>query len=305
MPNDQPDTSRLPYKAWILLVLTALFWAGNVVASRNGVGEISPMVLVTIRWGFVSLIMLALSWNQLVADWPALRSHWTLVALMATFGFTGYQALYFTAAQHTSGMHLAILQGVAPAFIFAGAWICYGTPIGLVRAIGLVLTMLGVATVATRGEPMRLSALDLNMGDAAMVVASLFYAGYTVALRKRPAVSALGFFTCLSIFATLSSLPLLAVEMAQGAAQWPSPKGWIVVAYIVIFPSLLAQIFFIRGVAAIGPGRASLFYNLVPVLGAIMAVTLLGEPFAAYHAAALGLSMGGILIAETLGGRKF
>ena len=107
------------------------------------------------------------------------------------------------------------------------------------------------------------------------------------------------------MFATLSSLPLLAVEMAQDAAQWPSPKGWIVVAYIVIFPSLLAQIFFIRGVAAIGPGRASLFYNLVPVLGAIMAVTLLGEPFAAYHAAALGLSMGGILIAETLGGRKF
>ena len=304
MTQQAAETSRAPVSAWIMLLLTALFWAGNVVASRNAVGELSPMVLVTIRWGSVTLVMLSFAWRTFAAEWPLIRKNWLMISLMATFGFTGYQALYFTAAQYTSGMHLAILQGIAPVFIFAGARIFFGTPIGLVRGIGLTLTLCGVATVATRGEPLHLFAIDLNVGDIAMLGASIFYAGYTVALRNRPAISAFAFFTALSIVATIASLPLLAWEMADQAAQWPTLRGWIVIGYIVVFPSLLAQIFFIRGVAAIGPGRASLFYNLVPTLGAIMAVTLLGEPFAFYHAVGLGLSLGGIAIAEFLGVKK-
>jgi drug/metabolite transporter (DMT)-like permease len=298
------ETSRAPVSAWIMLLLTALFWAGNVVASRNAVGELSPMVLVTIRWGTVTLVMLTFAWKPLVTEWPLIRKNWVMISLMGIFGFTGYQALYFTAAQYTSGMHLAILQGVAPAFIFAGARIFYGTPIGLMRGIGLVMTMLGVAIVATHGEPLHLDGMDLNVGDIAMLGASIFYAGYTVALRSRPAISAFAFFTALSIVSTIASLPLLAWEIADHAAQWPTMRGWVVIGYIVIFPSLLAQIFFIRGVAAIGPGRASLFYNLVPTLGAIMAVTLLGEPFALYHGVGLALSLGGVAIAEFFGVKK-
>lgn len=304
MDQKTAELSRAPVSAWIMLLLTALFWAGNVVASRNAVGELSPMVLVTIRWGAVTLVMLTFAWKPLIQEWPIIRQHWRQIALMATFGFTAYQALYFTAAQYTSGMHLAILQGVAPVFIFAGARIFFGTPIGLIRGIGLVCTLLGVITVASHGEPHHLLAMDLNIGDIAMLFAAIFYAGYTVALRSRPALSAFSFFTALSIFATIASLPLLAWEMTQQAAQWPTARGWLVIGYIVIFPSLLAQIFFIRGVAAIGPGRASLFYNLVPVLGAIMAVTMLGEPFAAYHAAGLALSLGGIALAELFGVKK-
>jgi len=298
------ETRRAPVSAWIMLLLTALFWAGNVVASRNAVGELSPMVLVTIRWGMVTLVMIPFAWKSILAEAALIRQHWIKIALMASFGFTGYQAFYFTAAQYTTGMHLAILQGVAPAFIFAGARIFYGTPIGFVRGIGLLLTMLGVVTVATHGEPLHILAMDLNVGDLSMIGAAVLYAGYTVALRNRPAISAFAFFTALSVFATIASLPLLAWEISDHAAQWPTLRGWIVIAYIVIFPSLLAQIFFIRGVAVIGPGRAGLFYNLVPVLGAIMATTMLGEPFAGYHAAGLALSLGGVALAEFFGVKK-
>ena len=161
----------------------------------------------------------------------------------------------------------------------------------------------GVAVVATHGEPQHIIGMELNIGDIAMLVASFFYAAYAVALRGRPPVSALVFFTALSAVAAVTSTPLLAAEMWLGHAQWPTMKGWIVMSYIIVFPSLLAQVFFIRAVAMIGPGRASLFYNLVPVLGAIMAVTLLGEPFAPYHATGLALALGGVLIAEIFGGR--
>ena len=305
MPEDVQTPVSIQRKAWGLLLLTAIFWGGNVVASRSAVGEVSPMAMVSIRWGMVALCMLAVCWRDVLREWPVLRAHWLRLTLMGFFGFTVYQVLYFGAAHATSGVHLAILQGVAPAFIFAGARIFYGTPIGLVRGFGLALTMLAVAVVATHGEPQHLIGMEFNIGDLAMIVASLSYAAYTVALRRRPGISALVFFTALSAVAALTSLPMLAGEMIMGQVQWPTPKGWLSMAYIILFPSLLAQIFFIRGVAMIGPGRASLFYNLVPVLGAIMAVTLLGEPFAPYHAAGLALALGGVMIAEIFGGKKF
>ncbi|MDB5649229.1 MAG: EamA family transporter [Hyphomicrobiales bacterium] len=299
-----PSTATTQRTAWILLLLTCLFWSGNVVASRSAVGELSPMALVTIRWGLVSVVMLAVAWRSFLRDLPVLLAHWLPVTLMGLCGFTAYQALYFGAAHATTGVNLAILQGVAPVFVFAGARIFYKTPIGLVRGTGLLLTLLGIAVVATRGHVLSLASIELNGGDAAMLLASSLYAAYTVALRQRPPVSSLSFFTALSIVATLTSLPLFGWEVASGALQWPTTKGWVVLAYVVIFPSLLAQVFFIRGVEMIGPGRASLFYNLVPVIGAIMAVTLLGEPFALYHAAGLMLAIGGIALAEIWGRRK-
>jgi drug/metabolite transporter (DMT)-like permease len=76
-------------------------------------------------------------------------------------------------------------------------------------------------------------------------------------------------------------------------------QGWMVMLYVAIFPSCLAQLFFLRGVDLIGPGRAGVFINLVPVFAAVLGVGLLGEPFGWYHAVALALVIGGIWLAQS------
>jgi drug/metabolite transporter (DMT)-like permease len=68
--------------------------------------------------------------------------------------------------------------------------------------------------------------------------------------------------------------------------------------YAALLPSLIAQIFYMRGVELIGPGRAGVYVNLVPAFGALLAVVLLGESFARYHAVALVLVVVGIGVAE-------
>src|SRR3546814_5692828 len=89
------------------------------------------------------------------------------------------------------------------------------------------------------------------------------------------------FILCLG--ATLASLPMLAFEAAQGQTIFPDPRGWAVIAYVVIFPSLIGQVFYIRAVELIGANRAGLFINLLPVWGALLAVTILGEEFHLYQ----------------------
>ena len=78
------------------------------------------------------------------------------------------------------------------------------------------------------------------------------------------------------------------------AEWWSRGKG----ANMELGPAFASQMFYMRGVELIGPGRAGVFVNLVPVFGALMAVVLLGEPFAAYHVVALALVVGGIVIAQ-------
>ena len=98
--------------------------------------------------------------------------------------------------------------------------------------------------------------------------------------------------------AFVTSLPLALAEAALGRFQWPTPAGWLILGLVTLFPSFLAQISFIQGVALIGPSRAGVFVNLVPVFASILALLILQEPFRLFHAVALALVLGGIWLSE-------
>src|SRR5262245_62290042 len=185
-----------------------------------------------------------------------------------------------------------------PMFVFAGAFLAHGTRASLAQVTGALISMLGVVVIATRGAPLAVLQVDLNLGDILMLIACVLYAFYTVALRDRPQMPGAAFFTLLALIAALTSLPLLAAEAMLLGFAWPSWQGWLMTLYVAIFPSCLAQLFYLRGVDLIGPGRAGVFVNLVPVFSAILAVALLGEPFALFHALALALVIGGIWLAQ-------
>jgi drug/metabolite transporter (DMT)-like permease len=282
----------------LLLSLTALMFAGHSVVGRLAVGEISPMTLTCARWGLALIPLGLAARGDFARDIVALRPRWMFVVAMGALGFTAFNALFYSAAHFTSALNLSILQGAIPAFVLIGARLVFGIKVRPWQAFGALVTMVGVAAIASQGEIARLFALAFNGGDLLMVLACVFYAGYTVGLRDRPRVSRFGFFAAMAAVAFVTSIPLLAIEIARGGFVQPTLRGLAVLAYAALFPSLIAQILYMRGVELIGPGRAGVFVNLVPVFGALLAVLLLGEGFALYHAVALVLVVAGIAIAE-------
>jgi drug/metabolite transporter (DMT)-like permease len=217
---------------------------------------------------------------------------------MGIFGFTAFTALLYLSAHSTSALNIGILQGSIPALVLLGAFLFYRTPVSILQKTGVSMTFVGVLVVAFGGDVSQVLELTMNRGDLIILLACVFYAGYTIGLRKRPGTSSLGLFTGLAAAAFISAVPLAIIEVASGDYIWPSTKGWIVVALITLFPSFLAQIFFMQGVALIGPGRAGVFINLVPVFAAIFAVAYLGEQFEIFHGIALMLVLGGIWVSE-------
>jgi drug/metabolite transporter (DMT)-like permease len=288
--------------ALLMLTLTSLFWGGNTVAGRLAVGEVSPMVVVFLRWVIVAGILVPLQWRHICAEWPLMRPYSLRMVLMAVFGFIGFNTLFYIAATKTTAVNLGIIQGSVPILVLIGSLIAFGTRIRALQVLGILMTLVGVTLIAAQGSLDVLLALAVNPGDGVMLIACVLYSGYTLALRDRPRVSPLAFFAVLSGIAALTSLPGLAYDIAADTVQWPSLQGWLVVLYIALFPSCIAQIFFMRGVELIGPARAGIFINLVPIFAAILAVSILGEPFKWYHGSALALVIGGIWLSERKAG---
>ena len=285
-------------KAYFFLSFTAICFGANTTLAKLAVGQVSPMMVVTLRWLLVVVLLLVFNRKNLVRDWPTLKPRLGFLFALGALGFAAFNALFYVAAYDTTAINMGIISGMLPVFILVGALIIYRTPVRKLQWTGVVITLTGVAVVASGGELGRLLELRLNRGDVFVILASLLYAGYTVALQKRPACSVFSLFTILGVSAFLVSLPMVAVEVWIGEFQAPTLRGWVVVILVALFPSLLAQTAFMRGVEIIGPGRAGIFINLAPIIGTIFAVLYLGEQFHTYHGVALVLVLGGIGLAE-------
>jgi drug/metabolite transporter (DMT)-like permease len=288
--------------AVLLLVATTLLWGGNTVAGRLAAGEVSPMVVVFLRWIIVAGLLVPFLWPRILSEWPIMRGSFLRMVLMATFGFVGFNTLFYIAATETTAVNLGIIQGSMPILVLIGSVVAFSSKVRLLQVVGILATLLGVTLIAAQGSLDVLLSLAVNPGDGVMLIACVLYSGYTLALRNRPQVSGLVFFAVLSAISVFASLPGLAYEMATDTALWPVMKGWLIVLYIALGPSCLSQIFFMRGVELIGPARAGVFINLVPIFAAVLAVSILGEPFKWHHGLALLLVLGGIWLSERKAG---
>ncbi|MEW9835926.1 DMT family transporter [Mesorhizobium marinum] len=290
--------------AYLLLLLTTIFWAGNAVAAKFAVGHVSPMVLNTSRWGIALVILSALGWRRFAADWPEVRRRALYLLLLGAAGFSLFNVALYSAVLYTSAINASIEQAGIPMLIIIANFLLFGQRASMAQIVGFLVSFVGVAITASHGDPRRLLALDLNFGDLLMLGAITAYAGYTVALRFRPQIHWQSLMIALAAGGFLASLPFTTVEIASQNAIMPDSRGLAVIAYAAIFPSMLAQMFYIRGIEFIGGNRAGLFVNLVPVFGTLMSVFLLGEDLHLYHGVALALVLGGIWLAERSSRRK-
>ena len=281
-----------------LLTLTSIFWAFNTVAGRAAVDEVSPLLIVSVRWFFVSIILSILCRNQLIETWSILNKKIKWLIFMGLFGFTGFNSAYYVAAHDTIAINLGLVQGTMPAFIIIIAWIWLKDKINFTQFLGVLITFIAVLIVVCSGNFNALIELELNSGDIVMIFACTLYAIYAVGLRKKPKISALPLLTFFAYIAFLGSLPGLIYEIYSNQLILPGQKGFIILGVIIIFPSFLAQIFFMKGVEKIGPSRSGLYTNLVPVFSSLLAVFFLGEEFQFFHLLSLIMIFTGIYLFE-------
>lgn len=268
----------------LLLSLATLGWAGNTIAGRLAVGEVSPLVIVFMRWTIVFAILLMTKRKELPAALPKLKGKWPWVFMMGALGLSFFNTLFYIAAQSTTAINLGLIQCAMPMFILIGVTLILKTKLTFGQIIGTILTMAGVLLIISKGDFSLLVGLQINKGDWIMLGACIFYAGYTIGLQNRPDIDNMTMMTVFAGAAWVLSIPILLVEVTQGTAQWPATQlAWLIVLFISLIPSFMSQVFYMRGVDLIGPDRAGVYSNLVPIYSAALGVLILNEAFSLYH----------------------
>ena len=288
--------------AYLLLIFCMLGWAGNTIAGRLSTGEISPMVIVFLRWSIVAIFLLLLKPSTIINSIPKFKGKFLWLFLMGGLGYTGFNSLFYIAAHQTTAINLGIIQGVMPAMILVGSVMFFKENTNLIQVGGLFLTFLGVLILVSKGNLEVLLLLSLNYGDLVMFLSCFLYAGFTLGLKYKPSVDPFALMFFFSITALFSSIVLLFIESYFNLVKWPSGlSDYIIILYIAFIPSLLSQLLFIRGVELIGAGKAGLFINLIPVFSALLGVLILKENVKIFHFVSLVIVFSGIYLFMVVG----
>lgn len=304
MTRDSSLLGRLWGFAPLLLALAVLFWAANSVVGRAMAGTVPPMALSFWRWAFAFLAATPLAWPKVRQDWRELLRRWPMVVLLGASGVAGMGAFVYLGVQSTTALNSILLQASMPPIVLLVGWLVMRDRTSAGQALGVGLSLLGVVVIITAGRPWNLLQLKLNPGDALILTGVLLYSGYSLLLRFRPRVHPLSLLWATFAVALATIAPFYAAELIGGRGFSLGLKAAWGIGFVALFPSVLAYLFYNRGVELIGAGRATQFMHLMPIFGSVMAVALLGERFHAFHAVGLLLIAAGIATATVAARRE-
>ncbi len=289
---------------YLLLSLTSLFWAGNIVLARHVGDHLPPITLTTIRWFGVFLILLPFARPHLKRDWPVLRAHLPLMLLLSAIGFAFNNAISYWAMQYTQALNALLIQSSGPLFVALWSLILFGVRLTGAQLAGIAISLAGVLTIILRGDFGALASISFNKGDVMFAASLVSFGLYSALMPRRPVTHQLSLISFTTFCGALMLLPFAAWEYSTGAVLKFDFLTLATLAYVLIFPSTLAYLFFNRGLALIGPNRAAPFFHLVPVFGSAMAILLLGEQPRLFHLVGYALVLAGVVIASRQGSAK-
>ncbi len=289
---------------YLLLILPPLFWAGNSVLARGVADLIPPVALSFWRWCLALLILLPLTRKQLAQDWPVIVANRGIIFVLGLLGIASFNTLLYTAAHTTTAINIALTQAVMPAIILLISYLFFRDKVTRLQLTAVMLCVLGAGYIVIQGDLQRLLHMQFVSGDLIMLLAVILYAFYSVLLRKRPAIHPLSLLTCTFAVGTVLLLPLYLWERQDTMPLLLTGPVIASLLYVATCPSILAYLYWNRGVAEIGANRAGLYINLIPLFASLLAVLLLNERFQSFHLIGILFICSGLLLFNLPLGRR-
>jgi drug/metabolite transporter (DMT)-like permease len=229
-------------------------------------------------------------------NWGAIRPQLGRIVVLGLLGMVVYQSLAYYAAYLTTATHMGIIGSLTPMMVLALSILLLGQRLTAGAVAGSAVSIAGVLVVVSSGDLGTLMKTGANLGDGLMLLAMLAYAVYVILLKRwgMKKVPALQLLYLQIVVAVVALLPLylLTPKMGLSAANLP------LVGFAGLGASMIAPLVWMHTVAHIGPSRASMFFNLIPLFTALIAAAVIGESLAAYHAVGGVLTVAGVLLAE-------
>ena len=286
--------------AYILLVLTTLFWSGNfIVGKAASTYNIPPFSLNFYRWLFAGLILLPFTFKEILKKKNYIFNNIGFFIILGItsitiFNSTVYYSLYYM--QVISGV---LMISTIPVWIMFISSILGIEKTNKFQIFGVVLSLLGVLFIITKSDLNIIKNLAFNRGDLIMAIGMFAWALYSALLKKKSyEISQITLLEVVIITGLIFLIPIYILEMNFGNQIQLGKPFILTLTYVVLFPGLASFFFWIKGIAIIGANRAGVFLHLMPVFGSIMAIILFDEKFMFYHLLGAIFIIGGITLSN-------
>jgi len=282
---------------YLAATLPPLFFSGNFLIARMMRDDIPPIQMSFWRWSLALAILLPFASTPLRRDWPMIRTNLPFLAILGAIGVTAFNCFVYSALHFTTVVNAALINSLLPVVTVLFAYLILGQTMSSRRVMGMIISLAGAALMITRGDLSNISQLSISRGELLVLAGTSFWALYTVLVRWRPHhLSPVSFLGITCAFGVLFHVPALAWEIDQTGSFTPTIGTLAALCYLAIFPSLLAYLIWNRSIVALGPAATGMFMHLLPVFSLVLAVAVLGESVAWYHAVGLIVILAGIAL---------
>ncbi|MBT7950147.1 MAG: DMT family transporter [Gammaproteobacteria bacterium] len=283
-------------QAYVLLATTVLFWAIGIVIAR-GVREEIPLIGLSFwRWFAATLILIPFVYSDLKNKFDIVKANLRILTIQG-FLMIGSGTLLFYALNYTTAINATIVNATQPVVTVAFAWLILGDRLKGIQMLGIVSAFVGIGVMISRADLNTISRLNFNIGDLLIIIAIMGYALYSINIRKMP--KDISPFTALSVILFAGSMLILPFYVVESIYVKPFPVSLLTISIILILAlliSIASLVMWNLANSVVGPGRAGMFVNLIPVYGTILAITFLGESLFIYHVIGTALVCVGIFL---------
>lgn len=269
--------------AALLLVLSMLFLSANHVVGRWVHEDIPPVGLAFWRWLAGALMILPFIWSNRRQSFPIMLAGLKPLALLGAL-VGGSTAIILIALNFTTAVNVSLINATQPTITVFLSWLFLKERLTRIQLSGVVVAFAGVVVMLSKGSWQALAGLELNLGDLIALFAMFGFASYSINIKNIPAqLSTLEALFAIIMIGCALLLPFYLLETVFYRPMPVTGTAITVVLVLALFVAVLGMVTWNIGNQMLGPATASVFINLIPVFGAILAVMFLGEEFLSYH----------------------
>ena len=277
--------SNKNYSAYLFLVLATFCWSGNFIVGKFAtVYEIPPLTLNVFRWISVWFILIPFTYKEIFKNLPYIKKNWLVISFMGVITISTFNSVVYFALNYTQVINAVLMLSAIPAATIVLSSLMKIEETNIFQLFGLVLSIIGIGSIISNGDIQKIISLDFNKGDMWMLVCVITWSLYSTLLKKNN--FKFSQFTLIQLMVSVGILfliPQFFYEKSIGLELNLDKNFFLILIYVAIFPAIAAYYFWQKGIEIIGPNRASMFIQLMPLFSAVMAIIIFKEKFELYH----------------------
>ncbi len=288
------------YIAYLFLVLAALCWSGNFIVGKFAtLFQIPPLSLNVLRWISVWFILIPFTYKEIYNNFTYIKKNLLVISFMGVITISTFNSVVYFALNYTQVVNAVLMLAAIPAVTIVLSSIMKIEKTNFLQIFGLIMSIIGVGAIISNGDFQKIITLSFNKGDVWMLVCVITWSLYSTLLKKHN--FKLSQFTLIQLMVTVGILfliPQLLYENYIGLELNFNKAFYLILFYVVIFPAIAAYYFWQKGIEMIGPNRATMFIQLMPLFSAIMAIIIFKEKLELYHFAGAIFIVSGIYLSN-------